>query len=192
MKILLGSGSPRRKEILGYFKLPFEQIASDFDEDSVPFSGSPIDYVVSIAKGKIETLIPRYQNKIILTADTTVYRNGKIFGKPASLEEAFSFLEELQGKWHSVYSGVCIASSSGIESTCEETKVLFNSLTKEQIHHYHTHIDYRDKAGGYAIQQSGSLLIRRIEGCFFNVMGLPINALGNLLKKHGVNLWDSL
>ena len=97
-KILLGSASPRRKEILGYFKLPFEQVPSAFDEDSVLFSGSPADYVQNIARGKIEALIPKYPGKIILTADTTVYRKGKIFGKPTSLEEAFRFLEELQGK----------------------------------------------------------------------------------------------
>lgn len=191
-KILLGSGSPRRKEILGYFKLPFEQIASSFDEESVPFNGSPVDYVLKIAQGKLDSLASKYQDDIVITADTTVYRAGKIYAKPLSLEEAFSFLKELQGKWHSVYSAVCIRSPLGIESDCEETKVLFNSLSDEQIRHYHTHIDWRDKAGGYAIQQSGSLLTRRIEGCFLNVMGLPINALGRLLKKHGIDLWDSL
>jgi len=191
-KILLGSGSPRRKEILGYFKLPFEQVASDFDEESVVFKGSPTNYVIAVAEGKLKTLISKYPGEIIITADTTVFRKGKIFGKPTSEEEAFSFLEELQGKWHSVYSGVSIASESGIESDCEETKVLFNKLTEGQIRHYHKHINWRDKAGGYAIQQSGSLLVRHIEGCFFNVMGLPINALGRVLKKHGIDLWDNI
>jgi septum formation protein len=191
-KILLGSASPRRKEILGYFKLPFSQVPSTFDEESVPFSGSAVDYVLEIAQGKIECLIPKYPGETIITADTTVYRNGRIFGKPESLDAAYNYLDELQGQWHSVYSGVCIASPQGIESECEETKVLFNKLTEEQIRHYLKHSEWKDKAGGYAIQATGSLLVRRIEGCFFNVMGLPINALGRLLKKHGVNLWDSI
>ena len=191
-RILLGSASPRRKEILGYFKLPFEQVASSFDEESIPFTGSPVEYVLQIAQGKLETLLHKYPDDIIVTADTTVYRNGRVFGKPSSQEEAFDFLNELQGKWHSVYSAVAISSPLGIESFAEETKVLFNPLSVEQIRHYHTHVEWKDKAGGYAIQKTGSLLIRRIEGCYFNVMGLPINVLGRLLKKHGINLWDSL
>lgn len=191
-KILLGSSSPRRKEIIGYFKLPFDQASPDFDEDSVPFTGSPVDYVIQIAEGKMQALLKNHTGRIIVTADTTVFRSGKVFAKPRTKEEAFEFLDELQGKWHSVFTAVTVASTKGIDSDYEETKVLFNPLTKDQILHYHSHVDWKDKAGGYAIQGSGSLLISRIEGCFFNVMGLPINALGRLLQKHGINLWDSL
>ncbi|CRX38088.1 Maf family protein [Estrella lausannensis] len=191
-KIILGSSSPRRKEIISYFKLPFEQASPDFDEESVPFTGSPAEYVITIAEGKMQMLLPRHETKVVITADTTVYREGRVFGKPTTKEEAFEYVNELQGKWHSVFSGVSVASALGIDSDYEETQVLFNPLTKEQILHYHSHIDWKDKAGGYAIQGSGSLLIRRIEGCFFNVMGLPVNTMGRLLQKHGVNLWNNL
>ncbi|MEI8366312.1 MAG: Maf family nucleotide pyrophosphatase [Parachlamydiaceae bacterium] len=191
-QLILGSQSPRRKEILGYFSLPFQQITSDFDEDSVPFSGDPVAYVCEIAAGKAHTLAQRFPHALILTADTTVYKNGKIYGKPADTEEAFKALSELAGSWHSVFTGVCLCAQDKQWCSYEETRILFNPLTPEEIRHYHKKLHWSDKAGGYAIQMAGGLAIKKIEGCYYNAMGLPINSVRTLLLKAGIDLWDYL
>lgn len=190
--IILGSGSPRRKEILNYFSLPYKQVASAFDEESVPFLDEPQRYVLELSLGKAEMLIKDYPDDIILTADTIVYREGKVYGKPGDVEQAYEALSSLVGHWHSVFTGVTIAKEGVIYQHAEETKVLFNHLTEQQIRLYHEKIHWQDKAGGYAIQMAGGLLVKRIDGCYYNVMGLPINTLRNLLKEVNIELWDYL
>lgn len=189
-RLILGSQSPRRKEILNYFSLPFEQVTSGFDEDSISFKGDPIAFVTEIAEGKARDLAKRFPEALILTADTTVYRNGKIYGKPLDAEDAFKALSDLAGKWHSVFTGVSLHSMEGITSTHEETRVLFNTLSPEEIRHYHKKLHWSDKAGGYAIQMAGGLAINKIEGCYYNAMGLPINSVRKLLLNVGIDLWD--
>ena len=189
-RLILGSQSPRRKEIMNFFSLPFEQISPDFDEEAVPFRGDPGAYVCEIADGKAKSLATTHSKAIILTADTTVYQNGKIFGKPSTKEEAFEFFTHLSGKWHSVFTGVCVFHKGEIFSTFEETKVLFNQLTPEEIHAYHAKIQWADKAGGYMVQSAGGLVINKIDGCYHNAMGLPINSVRKLLLEVGVDLWD--
>ena len=98
----------------------------------------------------------------------------------------------LSGSWHSVYTAVCVKDCGNIYVQAEETKVLFHQLSDKQIETYHHHFYYEDKAGGYAIQQAGSILIKRIDGCFYNIMGLPINTTRIMLKKVGIDLWDYL
>lgn len=190
MQIILGSQSPRRKEILSYFTLPFEQASPPFDEDSVEFKDNPEEYVCAISSGKAASLLPRFPNAVILTADTIVYRNGKIFGKPKDIADALQIFSELVGKRHTVYTGVTVCSSERSYSQAEATQVLFNPLTPEQIRHYLSRIEWADKAGGYAIQMAGGLIVRKIEGCYYNVMGLPINTVELLLKNFGLELWD--
>jgi len=191
-QLILGSKSPRRKEILGYFSLPFEQISPEFDEESISFTGDPIGYVTDISEGKAKKLAKDHPNTLILTADTTVYRNSKIYGKPADAEEAFQYFSELAGKWHSVFTGVTLHSKGQLYSSHEETRVLFNALTPDEIRHYHKKLHWSDKAGGYAIQMAGGLAINKIEGCYYNAMGLPINTVRKLLLKVGIDLWDYL
>lgn len=190
--LILGSQSPRRKEILSFFSFPFESATSNFDEESVLFQEDPIAYVREIANGKAQALEQRFPRNLILTADTTVYKNGKIFGKPADAEEAFLALTELAGQWHSVYTGITLLSGDKLWSACEETKVLFNALTPEEIRHYHKKLHWSDKAGGYAIQMAGGLAIKKIEGCYYNAMGLPINSVRQLLLNVKIDLWDYL
>lgn len=192
MKIILGSASPRRREILSYFSLPFEQANSHFDEDSIPFKGDPEAYAQQIANSKALSLSKLYEKEIILTADTVVFQNGKSFGKPKDEEEAFSFLSELQGKKHSVFTGVAVLHEGVLHQGVEETVVIFNPLTPDHIIKYLNALHYADKAGGYAIQLAGSLIVNRIEGCYYNVMGLPINTVAKLLKKAGIDLWNYL
>jgi septum formation protein len=187
---ILGSQSPRRKEILGYFSIPFEQISSDFDEEAIPFEGDPAAYATKLALGKSKALQNQHPDAFILTADTVVFCNGKIYNKPKDEEEAFQFVTELQGKWHSVFTAVSLTCEGKEHHTTEESRVLFNSLTPEQIRHYHNKIHWADKAGGYAIQLGGGLIIKKIDGCYYNIMGLPINSVRFLLMKFGIELWD--
>lgn len=188
--LILGSQSPRRREILSYFSLPFEQVSSSYDEESVPFFGNPEAYVSAISKGKASALLPRFPNDIILTADTIVYKNGKVYGKPLSEAEAINSFSELAGAWHTVYTGVTVQRGGESYEQVEATRVLFNALNLEQIRHYISRIEWADKAGGYAIQMAGGLIVNRIEGCYYNVMGLPINTVHALLKRVGIELWD--
>ncbi len=189
-KLILGSQSPRRKEILSFFDLPFEQISSDFDEFSVPFLGDPSKYVIDLSSGKANVLLQKHPKAIILTADTVVFHEGIVYNKPIDEEEAFRFLEKLVGQWHSIFTGVSVVVEGNKYHQWEETKVLFNTLTHEEIRHYHKKIHWADKAGGYAIQMAGGLIVRKIDGCFYNAMGMPINTVRTLLKKVGIELWD--
>ena len=190
--LILGSQSPRRCEILNYFNLPFKQVSSDYDEDAIPFKGDPIPYVKILSKGKADVLAPHYPHEWILTADTVVYREGKIFGKPKDEDEAYQFLTQLEGKWHSVFTGLTLRNEDQEFQEVEETKVLFNDLSEEQMKSYHRVLPYVDKAGGYMIQGAGSLIVKRIEGCYYNVVGLPVNALYRVLKRAGIDLWQHL
>ena len=192
MTIILGSQSPRRREIMSFFKLPFKQVSPSFDEEAVPFHGNPKDYAQLISSGKAHSLTQLYPDEIILTADTVVFQGGKIYGKPQNEEESFTHLKELVGKWHSVFTSVTIRHHQNEFHSVEETRVLFNQLTNQQIQAYHQALPCTDKAGGYMIQGAGSLIIKQIDGCYYNVMGLPVNALSHLLKKVGIDLWHFL
>lgn len=192
MRLILGSQSPRRIEILGYFSLPFEVATSYFDEASVQFKGNPEEYVCAISKGKADALHNNFPQHTILTADTTVYHAGKIYNKPENEQDAFQSLSELAGNWHSVFTGVTVRRGHEEFHRAEETKVLFNPLTPQQIRQYHTQLHLYDKAGSYQIQMAGGLIVRKIEGCYYNVLGLPINTVRTLLIHFGVDLWNYL
>lgn len=191
MQLILGSGSPRRAEILGYFLIPFRQIASDFDEDSVAFQGNPSAYVELLSKKKGKMLALRYKEELIITADTTVFFEGEIFNKPRDEEEAFSMLRRLSGNSHEVVTGVTVTCGEKQESAVAKTVVTITKLVDAQVRAYQKRCHAQDKAAGYAIQREGSLIVERIEGCYYNVMGLPVQKLHELLLKWGVDLWDA-
>lgn len=192
MKLVLGSQSPRRKEILEFFSIPFIQASPPFDEEAVPFNGNPEEYVCTLSQGKGQSLLQQFPESVILTADTIVFREGKVYGKPKDKDEAFKNLSELAGQWHSVYTGVTVQTKNKVVSKAEITQVLFNDLTPEQIHQYLDQIKWADKAGGYAIQMSGGIIVQKIDGCYYNVKGLPINTVDQLLKHFGLALWNYL
>ncbi len=104
-RLILGSRSPRRKEILSFFNIPFTQAVPGFDEESIKFKENPKDFVCQLSVEKANSLRPFYKSETILTADSIVYCNGKVFGKPKDRAEAFTMLETLSGKWHSVFTG---------------------------------------------------------------------------------------
>jgi nucleoside triphosphate pyrophosphatase len=192
MKIILGSQSPRRREIMGYFSLPFVQVASAFDEDSIPYEGHPAKHAMFLSQKKAETLAVRYPKDVILTADTVVSCKEKLYNKPCDEHEAARFLRTFAGSWQEVTTGVTARRGLEVHTHFEETKLLFHNLTDEQIKKFHSHIYFLDKAGGYAIEKSANLIVSRIEGCYYNVLGLPINTVQNLLLKLGIDLWDFL
>jgi len=192
MKIILGSQSPRRREIMDFFSLPFIQVASDFDEDSIPFEGNPAKHAMLLSQKKAETLSIRFPKDVILTADSVVFCKGKLYNKPRDEHEAAAFLTTFSGNWQSITTGVTVRRGPEVYTDFEETKLLFHTLTPDQINKFHTHCYFLDKAGGYAIEKSGNLIVSRMEGCYYNVMGLPINTVQKLLLKAGIDLWDFL
>ncbi|MBX9744336.1 MAG: Maf family protein [Chlamydiales bacterium] len=192
MEIILGSGSPRRREILQFFSLPFQQINPEFDETQVLFQNNPREFVKEISQRKALSLRKRFPNSIILTADTTVFREGRLFQKPETLEEAACMLSELSGKEHQVFTGVTVCQGHELFSDVEESIVHFHSLSPDQIQIYHRHFLPLDKAGGYAIQKAGSIIVKRIKGCYYNIMGLPLQTTRQLLLYVGVDLWNYL
>ena len=145
-----------------------------------------------LAESKAKCLTTQFPEEIIICADTVVYLEGKVYNKPKDKAEAAKFLGELSGKWHEVVTGVCIVKGSLICCEAETTRILFNTLSNSQIEQYLTHFAYSDKAGGYAIQQGGGIIVKKIEGCYYNVMGLPINTLSKILASFDIDLWKHL
>lgn len=192
MHLILGSQSPRRREILGCFSLPFTPVASGFDEETIPFDGDPIHYVKTLARKKGETLTQRFPNELILTADSVVYCEGKVYNKPRDQAEAVQFLQELGGRWHQVYTGLSARKGDEVYEGHEETRLLFHKLSLEQITAFHQHCHVLDKSGGYTIEGAANLIVSRMEGCYYNVLGLPINKTRELLLNFKVDLWDYL
>ncbi len=192
MRLILGSQSPQRKEILQFFSHPFEQISPSFDERLIAYHGDPIDYVQTLSIGKSNSLISHHPESVILTADTVVYSENKIFNKPHNEEEGFEMLCTLQGGVHTVYTAVTAAYRNEQYTECASTKVHFHSLNEMQLQLYHKAFRGIDKAGGYGIQMAGSIIVKKLEGCFYNVMGLPLSATQNVLQKVGIDLWHYL
>ena len=185
---ILASASPRRRELMELMGIDFEVLISDADESSVP-KDLPIQlYVQELALLKA-TAIAKYvlQNKKahIIAADTVVTLDGKILGKPKNKADAINMLTELSGKTHEVYTGICVMRMSDAKSVCKAvcTRVSFKELTSEKIEAYVKTKEPMDKAGAYGIQGKGSMLIDGIEGDYFNVVGLPVAALSELLEE---------
>jgi len=192
MELILGSTSPRRRQILSYFSIPFRCEKPEVDESATPFLGDPVAYVTTLALEKAHNLAPKFPTSIILTADTVVYAEGKILGKPAHKKEMTEMLNLLSGRRHSVFTALAVMSPGRVISEVEKTEVVCNKLSDAEIEKYIKGHILHDKAGAYAIQESGSLLVREIHGCYYNVMGLPINTLRQLLRQVGIDLMDWL
>lgn len=188
--IILGSSSPRRKEILSYFSIPFETYSPPFDEESHPFPGDVAEYAQQLSEKKALS-IP-IDDQVIITADTMVAKDGKGFGKPKSEKEAMAMLRELNGSWHSAYTALTCRLGSQLFTDYAETKILFQEVSEEQLEKYHKAFNGLDKAGGYGIQMGGSIIVKQIEGCFYNVMGMPLVTLQKVLQEVGIDLWHYL
>lgn len=176
-KLVLASASPRRKELLAMLALPFDIVTSEVEETSVQ-AATMQDYVKGVALLKTRDVAKKVDNATIIGADTIVVFNNELLHKPTTREEAISHLTRLSGARHAVMTAVAIIDSKGQETTfVEETTVVFNELSQELIEAYVASGDPFDKAGGYGIQTAGTLLVKRIEGDYNNVVGLPLAAL---------------
>jgi septum formation protein len=190
MHIILASQSPRRKEILEFFKIPFSVHSSDFDESSVKFNNSAQEFVKELAKQKALVLQKKFPDALIIAADTTVYLDSHIYEKPQNHKQAFEFIKKLQGQTHQVFTGICVTHHGVVLTDIGCTQVTLHNVSEKQIHKYIHEIYPLDKAGGYAIQGPGSILVKKIDGCYYNVMGLPITLLNQLLNNFGIDLWE--
>lgn len=182
-QLILASGSPRRKEILEQVGLDFRILPSDVEE--VITKQVPSDIVMELSKQKAEDVWKKRdsEKEIVLGADTVVAYDGKILGKPKSIEDAKAMLCMLSGKKHSVYTGVTLISEVGLETFYEETLVEFYEMTKEEIDDYVATGEPMDKAGAYGIQGKAAAYIKGIEGDYYNVVGLPIAKTLKYLQK---------
>jgi septum formation protein len=188
-KIILASASPRRKEILGITGLKFTVCASDYEED-LDLSLRPRQLARFLSRKKAEAVSGNYRNALIIAADTFIVFKNRLLGKPHTDKEAEKMLRMLNGRSHSVITGFTII-DTGIGrklSRSVETKVYFKRLSSEEIHAYIRSKEPLDKAGAYAIQGLGAVFIEKIEGDFFNVVGLPLCALTDALRQFGVNV----
>ncbi len=188
-KIILASTSPRRKEILAKTGLVFEVQASDYQED-MTLKMSPEKLVEYLSRGKAENVALRNPNAIIIAADTFVVFNNKKLGKPKNRDEAKKMLMMLSGKQNNIISGVTVidTKSGKIVSFHETTKVFMKKISPEEIENYIATGEPLDKAGAYALQELGSIFIKKIDGDFFNAMGLPLNKLVEKLRVFGIKV----
>lgn len=178
--LVLASKSPRRQELLKLITEDFIVKTADVEEN-LPVKISPADAVLYLSKIKAQPLANAVDT--VIGADTVVAADNKILGKPKNREEAFSMLKMLSGKEHSVFTGVTVFNGSAAKSFYCETKVKFYDLTDDEIKDYVATGECDDKAGAYGIQGRGSVLVEKIDGDYFNVVGLPVSKLYRELKS---------
>jgi septum formation protein len=184
MNLLLASQSPRRRELLEILGYPFTVVPSAIDE--TPMAGeSPEAFVVRVARDKAMEVASRVTQSVVLSADTIVTIDGEILGKPVGEADAVRMLRKLSGREHSVYTAVTIVNQLKPETLegLDRTRVWFNTLADDQIMDYVHRENVYDKAGAYGIQGYAGAYIPRIEGNFFNVMGLPLPLVNDLLRR---------
>ncbi|MBP1924945.1 septum formation protein [Sedimentibacter acidaminivorans] len=184
-KIILASKSPRRIEMLSKYFKDIKVYSSEVQEIVNP-NDKPQTTVMKIAFEKASAGLKLCdEHGIIIAADTIVYMD-EVMGKPNNIEEGFQMLKDLSGKKHSVFTGICIIDTISNKKVVdfEKTEVVFNELSDNEILKYLDLGEYIDKAGSYGIQGYGELLVKKIDGCYNNVKGLPLSKLNYLLKKH--------
>ena len=182
MDLILASSSPRRKELLEMLKIPF-QVKVSYAEETYQNGMEPQEIVMELARIKSTAIAETNRDSVVIGADTIVVMDGDILGKPKNTEEAISMLTRLSGSVHQVYTGVAILKGQDSILFYEKTDVEFWTLDKEEIEQYVLTGESFDKAGSYGIQGYGSLLVKRIQGDYFTVVGLPISRLKRELAK---------
>ena len=181
MNVILASQSPRRKELMGLFKIPFTVRVADVDE-TIEENEPAAQAVARLSRLKA-LAIPREEDEVIVAADTVVVCDAEILGKPASEADAYRMLKMLSGKDHQVMTGVTVLRGEKLRSHTEVTTIHFRELTDREILDYISTGEPMDKAGGYGIQGGAALFVERISGDYFNVVGLPVCRLGQLLRE---------
>ena len=181
MQLILASASPRRKELLGLFHIPFTIRVADIDE-TMDNTKKPYDEVARVSRLKA-LAIPREPEDVVIAADTIVVCSGMVLGKPKTEEEAFSMLRLLSGRDHQVMTGCTLVRGDCVETFTEATDLHFRDLSQKEIARYVASGEPMDKAGSYGIQGGAALFCERMVGDYYNVMGLPVCRLGQVLKR---------
>jgi septum formation protein len=186
-KLILASGSPRRKELLAQIVKEFEVIPSSYEED-MTLSKTPEELALHLSLGKAEDIAKKFPDAIILAADTFVQVENELLGKPIDLEDAKKMLRKESGKVQKVISGVVIIDGSTRKTTQDVvvSEVYMKNLSDEEISEYVTTHQVLDKSGSYAIQEIGEKFVEKIEGSFTNIMGLPMERVKELLIEFGI------
>ena len=189
MQLILASASPRRKELLSLFKIPFSVRVADIDETMDP-AKPPFEEVGRVSRCKA-LAIPRENDDVVIAADTIVVCQGKTLGKPRSQEEAKTMLSLLSGRDHQVMTGCTVIYADRCETFVEVTDLHFRDLEAWEIDAYVASGEPMDKAGAYGIQGGAALFCQRLVGDYYNVMGLPVCRLGQVLREMVPELSDS-
>jgi septum formation protein len=190
-RLVLASTSPRRRELLGLLGLPFEVVASRYDEAQLsPIGMAPADYVTQLARGKAQEVAGRTAgDTLVIGADTTVVLDGQFLNKPADPAAACRMLRTLSGRTHQVYTGLCLIHGPKISTDFAVTEVTFDTLSDDVITAYVATGEPLDKAGAYGIQGKALSFIPHIHGDYFNVVGLPVFLLCQMLPEFGISIW---
>jgi len=190
-KLILATASPRRIDMLNDMGIKFKAVKSSYNEPERKKRQLPSEYVEDNAAGKVKSVSKKFHNELIIGSDTVVVYKNRVLGKPGNMNEAFKYIYTLNGKTHSVYTGLCILNceTGKLLSSHEKTLVTFRNLTESEITDYLNMIDPLDKAGAYAIQGEGALVVEKIRGCYYNVVGFPISKLESMLLDFGTSLF---
>jgi septum formation protein len=190
--IVLASASPRRRELLTQVGIPFRVVPGDIDENNADLSGTPEQKAERLAYMKAKDVASGLDDGLVIGADTIVVCADEIFGKPADENDARRMLMKLGGREHQVITGIAVvdASSGKARTGHEVTRVRFAELTDREIEYYISSGEPFDKAGAYAIQGRAAIFVESLDGCYSNVVGLPLSRLYCLLKDFGVSVCD--
>lgn len=187
-RIILASQSPRRQELLSSYGFSYDVIPSLADEENVQGNGK--ERVTILAKRKCDEVRSRFPDAVVIAADTLVCIDDQILGKPKDRNNARKMLKTLSGRWHQVYTGICVCMPDGREwNMADTTEVHFVNINDEIIERYIATGECDDKAGSYAIQGRAGVLIDRIEGSYSNVIGLPMAMLTGILQEAGIQIF---
>jgi septum formation protein len=187
---ILASASPRRKEIFDRLGMQFTVDPTHIQEPPRRPRETPGRYVIRVARLKAEEAAGKYRSGLVLAADTIVVNENTILGKPADRADAESMLRQLNGRWHEVFSGICLIDRGQhriLSASCR-SRVHFRYMSRHEIDWYLDTREFHDKAGAYGIQGYAALFIDRIEGCYFNIVGFPVSTFEKLCRKAGIEL----
>ncbi len=188
MQLILASQSPRRKELMGLFHIPFGIQVADIDE-TMDKSLPAQDEVARVSRLKAEA-IPHGKDDVVVAADTIVVCDGKVLGKPKDQADAYRMLRLLSGKDHQVMTGLTVLRGDAATVCTEITDIHFRELTDKEIWNYIRSGDPMDKAGSYGIQGGAAVFVERIVGDYYNVMGLPVCRLGQILRAVALDFME--
>jgi len=190
-EIILASASPRRKELLEQIGIPYKILPSGVEEDMSKIEGTPEEKVEKMALNKAMDVAGKLNRGLVLGADTAVVLGKDIMGKPKTYDEGYSMLKKLSGNTHLVITGLALINAENMQyiTDHEITEVVFDTLTDNKIKWYLKTGEYKDKAGSYGIQGKGAVFVKEIRGCYFNVVGLPLFKLTEMLEGFGHPLY---